>query len=140
MMKHEPDPTDLFKTLGYIHEQASFGQFKGSPAGALQILTYLATYSWRREPNNEESPIGTVMWGKSGVKRIAAENSTTRRQVQRCLRWLATEGWIDCTLDCEMSGRSTHSYIKTMLNHDDHERRAKICAEGVTGRRPRGRL
>lgn len=122
MKAYLPDPADLMRTLDYLEYEAGTGTFNGHTT-SYAVLIYLARSSWRKVPNAEDAPIGAVMWGKSSLKIIASHNGLSIRSARRALRWLESQGWINCTMDRELSGRQTRNYIRTMLDQTAHEYR-----------------
>jgi DNA-binding transcriptional ArsR family regulator len=139
MKECRPDPTNLQKTLEYLTYQASLGRFKRKPS-AFKILSYLALNSWRRVPNQENEPIGTVLSGKVKAKHIAAGTALSMRTVRRHLEWLENNNWITIYAGRGADGRFDQHTIITRLDQRSHELREQALTSGQNDHRLRAKM
>ena len=124
-----PDPGDMFQSLRYLQDQAAKGHFKGHTS-AYQVLLYLAMNMWTKVPNKEDAGLGEVMYGLAAIGTIAARTVLDRRSVQRAMKWLAEEGWVDTSRAYDASGREDRRYIMVRLDTAAHRERERLRAAG----------
>lgn len=117
-----PDTTNTFKALKYVQDQASMGRFDGHSTPLL-VLYYLVMNMWARQ-SGDQGP-GEVMRGKSGIDNIAAATALSRSSVQRAIKWLACEEWIDTQRELDDRGREVQRYIYVKLDMPGHRERER---------------
>lgn len=117
-----PDATNTFKALHYVQGQASMGRFEGNST-ALLVMYYLVMNMWARQ-SGDQGP-GEVMRGKTALDNIAAATALSRRSVQRAIKWLADEEWINTQRELDDSGREVQRYIFVRLDMAGHRERER---------------
>ena len=120
----QPDPSSQKNTAAYLDDQAALGRFMGKTS-ALSVLRYLAQHAWRQYPNEENAPIGSVMSGKSRIKKISSETAMSERSVQYAMGWLEQNGWIEREEVYENNRRS-YDKISTLLDPRSHRIREEM--------------
>ena len=125
----QPNLFDGYQTLAYLYQRAEMGEFDGSPASALSVVIYLANFTWRKEPNDENAPIGQVMAGKSPIGKIADSLGLSYRTVQRALDWLAEAGWIDVERRGYGDGSRAPHQITVRLDISGHNDRQRVASQ-----------
>ena len=129
-----PNVSDGYQSLRYIQDQALRGHFKGHPV-AHHVMMYLIMNMWTKVPNKEEAGIGMVMAGRTGLDNIAAHTALSKSSVQRALRWLEDEGWIETERSYAPTGREDRRYILVLLDSRSHtERQRRYDVEVAIGK------
>lgn len=118
-----PETTNTLKALRYVQGQAAKGHFKGHPT-ALAVLYYLVMNMWAK-PSGDAGP-GEVMEGRADIGTIADCTALSRSSVQRALRWLGDEEWIDTQRQQDGTGREVHRYIYVKLDMPGHRQRERL--------------
>lgn len=127
-----PDPSSGYKSFAYLEDQARQGHFKGHPS-AYSVLVYLAHNMWTKVPNAEDAGLGIVMAGKSSLAHIAGGTALSISSVQRALKWLADESWVETERAYSPSGREDVKYILVRIDQAAHVSRQRLreAAEAV---------
>lgn len=124
-----PNPGDMFQSLRYLQDQAARGRFKDH-ASAHHVMLYLVMNMWVKVPNNDDAGLGDVMYGRSSVADIAGHTALSERTVQRALKWLAEERWIEAERTHDSTGREDKRMITVMLDSRAHRERDRIRQAG----------
>lgn len=122
-----PDTSNTFKALQYVQGQAVRGRFDGHST-ALMVLYYLVMNMWARQSPDGSAGPGEVMRGKSGIDVIAAATALSPRSVQRAIKWLASEEWIDTQRVLDDRGSEVPRYIYVKLDMAGHRERERLRA------------
>jgi DNA-binding MarR family transcriptional regulator len=120
-----PDTTNTFKALRYVQIEATKGHFEGHST-ALMVLYYLVMNMWARQ-SGDQGP-GEVMRNKSGIEAIAAATALSRSSVQRAIKWLAAEEWINTQRTLDDRGSEVSRYIYVKLDMPGHHERERLRA------------